>query len=223
MKILIIEDDEKILKILKKGLEEEGFLVDIADDSKNGLYMAEEFNYDAIILDWMLPLMSGKNICKKIREQKINTPILMLSAKNSIEEKIDGLNFGCDDYMCKPFNFAELVARLKSLIRRSLYNFNESFKIDTLEIDIQKRVATRSGKNINLTNKEFEILTFLANNQDTLVTHTQIQDRIWGLNEITSSNIINVFIHHLRQKIDIKGEVKLIKTIRGSGYKLGIE
>ena len=125
--------------------------------------------------------------------------------------------------MCKPFNFAELVARLKSLIRRSLYNFNESFKIDTLEIDIQKRVATRSGKNINLTNKEFEILTFLANNQDTLVTHTQIQDRIWGLNEITSSNIINVFIHHLRQKIDIKGEVKLIKTIRGSGYKLGIE
>ncbi len=168
----------------------------------------------------MLPKLDGLKICERLREKKNLTPILMLTAKASVEERILGLGCGADDYLVKPFVFAELVARIRSLLRRSSYNFNECLTLDTLEVNVSKRVVTRSKNPITLTSKEFDILVYLLLNQNTIITHTQLQEKIWGINETTSSNIINVFIHHLRHKIDMEGEKPLIKTIRGSGYKI---
>ena len=220
MKLLIIEDDPKIISFVQKGLQEEGFIVDAASDGEEGLYLAEQYTYDLLIIDWMLPKLDGLKICEKLREKKNLTPILMLTAKTSVEERILGLGCGADDYLVKPFVFAELVARIRSLLRRSSYNFNECLTLDTLEVNVSKRVVTRSKKPITLTAKEFDILVYLLLNQNTIITHTQLQEKIWGINETTSSNIINVFIHHLRHKIDMEGEKPLIKTIRGSGYKI---
>jgi DNA-binding response OmpR family regulator len=220
MKLLIIEDDPKIISFVQKGLQEEGFIVDAASDGEEGLYLAEQYTYDLLIIDWMLPKLDGLKICEKLREKKNLTPILMLTAKTSVEERILGLGCGADDYLVKPFVFAELVARIRSLLRRSSYNFNECLTLDTLEVNVSKRVVTRSKNPITLTSKEFDILVYLLLNQNTIITHTQLQEKIWGINETTSSNIINVFIHHLRHKIDMEGEKPLIKTIRGSGYKI---
>ena len=220
MKLLIIEDDPKIISFVQKGLQEEGFIVDAASDGEEGLYLAEQYTYDLLIIDWMLPKLDGLKICEKLREKKNLIPILMLTAKTSVEERILGLGCGADDYLVKPFVFAELVARIRSLLRRSSYNFNECVTLDTLEVNVSKRVVTRSKKPITLTSKEFDILVYLLLNQNTIITHTQLQEKIWGINETPSSNIINVFIHHLRHKIDMEGEKPLIKTIRGSGYKI---
>lgn len=220
MKLLIIEDDPKIIAFVQKGLQEEGFIVDTASDGEEGLYLAEQYSYDLLIIDWMLPKLNGLQMCEKLREKKDHTPILMLTAKTSVEERILGLSCGADDYLVKPFVFAELVARIRSLLRRSSYNFNECLALDTLEVNVSKRVVTRSKKPISLTSKEFDILVYLLLNQNNIITHTQLQEKIWGINETTSSNIINVFIHHLRHKIDTEGEKPLIKTIRGSGYKI---
>jgi DNA-binding response OmpR family regulator len=220
MKLLIIEDDVKILSFIKKGLEEEGFLVDTAQDGANGFYMASEFSYDLIIADWMLPGIQGDQLCMRLRVKKITTPILMLTAKNTTEDKVHGLNCGADDYLCKPFEFEELVARINALLRRNSYGFEETITLDTLEITPSKRRTMRSGKPIALTSKEFDMLMLLLLNKGNVLTHTQLQEKVWGVNESSSSNVVNVFIHHLRQKIDMEGEKKLIKTVRGSGYKI---
>ena len=220
MKILLIEDDIKIVSFVQKGLQEEGFIVDTAYDGEEGFYLAEQYPYDLLIVDWMLPKLSGLDVCKRLRDQKIVTPILILTAKTSVEERITGLESGADDYLCKPFVFAELVARIRSLVRRSSYNYHEILKLDTLEINLSKRIVTRSSKPVTLTTKEFDIVVCLLLNQGNIITHTYLQEKIWGISETTSSNVINVFIHHLRHKIDFEGEKPLIKTMRGSGYKI---
>ncbi|MDD3342990.1 MAG: response regulator transcription factor [Sulfurospirillaceae bacterium] len=222
MKILIIEDDLKIASFIKKGLNEEGFIVDTAQDGEEGLYLCEQYKYDLILLDWMLPKLNGRQVCNSLREKKIVTPILMLTAKNSVEDRIAGLECGADDYLGKPFVFLELVARVKSLLRRSSYQFIETLKLDSLEVNITKRLVTRSSKPIVLTAKEFDILVYMLLNQDCIITHTQLQEKLWGINECTSSNVINVFIHHLRHKIDTQDEKPLIHTVRGSGYKMNV-
>ncbi len=220
MKILIIEDDPKIASLVQKGLREEGFIVDIVDNGEDGLYLCEQGNYDMLIIDWMLPFFDGIQICERVRSKKIITPILMLTAKNSVEDRVTGLECGADDYLGKPFVFSELIARVRSLLRRSSYNFNEILQLDTLEVNTIKRSVKRSGKSLNLTTKEFDILVFMLMHRESIITHTQLQEKLWGINELYSSNVINVFIHHLRQKIDTEGQKPLIKTIRGSGYKI---
>lgn len=220
MKILIIEDDPKIASFVQKGLQEEGFIVDTCDDGIDGLYLCEQKSYDLLIIDWMLPTLDGTKICERLRHKKIVTPILMLTARNSVEDRVTGLECGADDYLGKPFVFSELIARVRSLLRRSSYNFNECLTLDTLEVNVPKRTLTRSGKPISLTTKEFDILVYMLLHQNSIITHTQLQEKLWGINECTSSNVINVFIHHLRQKIDTENEKPLIKTIRGSGYKI---
>jgi len=222
MKILIIEDDPKIASFVQKGLQEEGFIVDSCDDGADGLYLCEQGNYDVLIIDWMLPTLDGIKICERLRHKKIVTPILMLTARNSVEDRVTGLECGADDYLGKPFVFSELIARVRSLLRRSSYHFNECLSLDTLEVNVQKRTLTRSKKAIVLTTKEFDILVYMLLHQGSIITHTQLQEKLWGINECTSSNVINVFIHHLRQKIDTENEKPLIKTIRGSGYKIEV-
>ena len=220
MKILIIEDDKTILNYLDKGFKEEGYVVDICDNGNEGLYLAQTCHYDAIIADWMLPGLSGLSICQKLRSQKIVTPLLLLTAKCDVEDKIKGLECGADDYLTKPFSFGELIARIHALIRRYSFNDSEILTLDTLHVNLLKRVVKRGDIPIELTVKEFDILVYMLSNKDSIITHTMLQEKVWGISEVTSSNIINVFIHHLRKKVDIEGEKALIKTIRGSGYKI---
>ncbi|MBE0491772.1 MAG: response regulator transcription factor [Sulfurospirillum sp.] len=222
MRILIIEDDSKIASFVQKGLQEEGFIVDTANDGFDGLYLCENQKYDLLIVDWMLPTIDGTKICEHVRQKRILIPILMLTARNNVEDRITGLECGADDYLGKPFVFSELLARVRSLLRRSLYQYHENISFDTLEINLTKRIVTRSGKPITLTIKEFDILVYMLSNQGSTITYTQFQEKLWGINESVSSNVVNVFIHHLRQKIDTQNEKPLIKTIRGSGYKIEI-
>jgi DNA-binding response OmpR family regulator len=220
MKLLIIEDDKTILNYLDKGFKEEGYVVDVCDNGNEGLYLAQTCHHDAIIADWMLPGLSGLSICQKLRSQKIVTPLLLLTAKCDVEDKIKGLECGADDYLTKPFSFGELVARIHALIRRYSFNDSEILTLDTLHVNLLKRVVKRGDIPIELTVKEFDILVYMLSNKDSIITHTMLQEKVWGISEVTSSNIINVFIHHLRKKVDIEGEKPLIKTIRGSGYKI---
>jgi len=220
MKALIVEDDIKMLTYISKGLKEEGFTIDSTPDGAEGLYLAQMNEYDIFILDWNLPTLNGLQICQLLRKQKIITPILMLTAKNDMEDKIECLESGIDDYMTKPFVFRELIARINSLIRRSNYSNEDIIIHDTLEVNIPKRTVKRANQNIELTSKEFGILIYLLNSKGSVVTHTKIQEKIWGMDEVSASNVVNVFVHHLRKKIDIEGELPLIKTVRGSGYKI---
>lgn len=220
MKILLVEDDIKISNFVKKGLEEECFTVDTAYDGQEGLYLAQIYNYDLIILDLMLPKLDGLNLCKKIRKENLNVSILMLTAKGELDDKIEGFESGADDYLAKPFFFDELIVRVKALIRRNSFNSSSIIKIDNLEINILNRDVKRDDKFIELSLKEYELLLLLAKNKNKIVTNTQIAQSIWNMNEHTSSNVINVFIYHLRNKIDFAQQKKLIKTVRGSGYKI---
>lgn len=220
MKILLVEDDVKISSFIKKGLEEEAFVVDVSFDGKDGLYLGQIYDYDLIILDIMLPSLDGLEICKELRKSKKNLPILMLTAKSNIEDKIKGFDYGADDYLQKPFFFAELIARIKALLRRNHFNNENTLLIDNLSIDLVSREIKRDNQNIDLSMKEYELLILLIKNRGKIVTSTHIAETLWNIEQTTSSNVINVFIHHLRQKIDFGTQKKLIKTIRGAGYKI---
>jgi len=218
--ILIVEDDKKIANYSKQGFEEEGFLVDITYSGEDGLKMVEKNSYDTIILDWMLPGISGIEVCKKIREYKIITPVIMLTAKTDISDKVLGLNSGADDYVLKPFSFEELLARVNALSRRAAYKKTDIIRIDDLEVDTQKREVFRKKKKINLTAKEYEIFELLIKNRGHIVKIKNIINVLWENNNDISSNVVNVYMHHLRHKIDESHKKKLIKTIRKHGFKI---
>ncbi len=220
MNILIVEDDKKIANYSKQGFEEEGFLVDITYSGEDGLEMVEKNSYDTIILDWMLPGISGIEVCKKIREYKIITPVIMLTAKTDISDKVLGLNSGADDYVLKPFSFEELLARVNALSRRAAYKKTDIIRIDDLEVDTQKREVFRKKKKINLTAKEYEIFELLIKNRGHIVKIKNIINVLWENNNDISSNVVNVYMHHLRHKIDESHKKKLIKTIRKHGFKI---
>lgn len=220
MNILIVEDDKKIANYSKQGFEEEGFLVDVTYSGEDGLKMVEKNSYDTIVLDWMLPGISGIEVCKKIREYKIITPVIMLTAKTDISDKVLGLNSGADDYVLKPFSFEELLARVNALSRRAAYKKIDNIRIDDLEVDIQKREVFRSKKKINLTAKEYEIFELLIKNRGHIVKIKNIINVLWENDNDISSNVVNVYMHHLRHKIDESHKKKLIKTIRKHGFKI---
>jgi len=220
MNILIIEDDKKIANYSREGFEEEGFVVDLAYNGEDGLDLVEKNSYDTIVLDWMLPGINGIEVCQKIREVGITTPIIMATAKIDLEHKIQGLNIGADDYIPKPFYFEELLARVNALIRRSSYKNDVIIKIDNLAVDIHKREVSRDGKKIELTIKEYDILELLIRNRGHIVKIKTIVDEVWENDDAISSSIINVYMHHLRQKIDEGNDLKLIKTIRKHGFKI---
>lgn len=220
MRILLIEDEKKLSDVVKKGLTEEHFAVDVAYDGDEGLYLATEETYDVIILDLMLPKIDGITLCKKLREKKIRTPVLVLTAKSQIEERVAGLEAGADDYLTKPFAFIELKARIQALLRRSHQQTETIIKIADLEIDPIKHIVKRNNKNISLTPKEFAILEYLARHKNQAVTRTQITEHTWDYNFDSMSNVIDVFIATLRKKVDGGQKKKLIKTVHGVGYKI---
>jgi len=219
MKILLVEDDEDISSFLNKGLKDEYYTIDCAFDGEEGLYLALNNKYDLILLDIMLPNINGLEICKKIRAENINTPIIMLTAKHSIEDKVTGLNEGANDYITKPFSFEELNARIKVQLRDGK-SVNNILKIDNLVLNIDTKECKRDDNIIKLTSKEYAILHYMILNQENLLSEDMINEALWDMNELVSSNIISVYIYRLRNKIDKNHKLKLIHTIRGMGYKL---
>jgi DNA-binding response OmpR family regulator len=214
MKLLIIEDDESILSLLKRGLKEEGFVIDTATNGEDGEYLAEMNNYEIIILDWMLPKKSGIEVLKELREKNILTPILMLTAKDRVEEKVDALNIGADDYLSKPFSFEELLARLNAIYRRSVLKGNNKIKIDNIEIDFDAKIVRKDGKIVDLTAKEYELLEFLFAHKGSVVSIDMLQEQLWNSEEFINSNVIQVIVYRLRNKLS----KNLIKSKRNLGY-----
>lgn len=219
MKILIIEDDEKIINFLKKGLQEECYIVDYSTNGDEGLYLANINEYDLILLDIMLPIKDGFEVCKSLRESKISTPIIMLTAKDSIEDKIKGLDIGANDYIAKPFSFAELLARIRVQLRVSSAQ-QTKISIADLELDLLNKTAIRNGQNIILTSKEFSLLEYLIKNQNRVLSETTINSALSSFEDSNVSNVVNVYIYRLRNKIDKNFDKKLIKTVRGIGFKI---
>jgi len=220
MRLLLIEDEIRLSHYIKKGLTEQGFAVDTAYDGEEGLYLAKEETYDVIILDVMLPKLNGIEVCKKLRLSKKNTPVLMLTARSETEDKILGLESGADDYLTKPFVFAELKARINALLRRSYHQVTINLSIDTLEVDPLKHVVKRNNKMIKLTPKEFAILELLLRRKNEVVTRTQVIEHVWDYNFDSLSNVVDVFMGTLRKKIDRGFKKKLIHTLHGIGYMI---
>jgi DNA-binding response OmpR family regulator len=218
MRILLIEDEKRLAHFIKKGLIEQGFAVDQAYDGEEGLYLAQEETYDLVILDVMLPKLSSIELCKKLRKVKKEIPILMLTARSEIEDKIEGLDSGADDYLTKPFVFAELKARINALLRRSYHQESNNLTLADLNVDPVKHIATRAGKSIKLTPKEFSILEFLLRRKHEVVTRTQIIEHVWDYNFESLSNVVDVFMGTLRKKIDKGHNISLIHTLHGVGY-----
>ncbi len=220
MRILIVEDDKKVAAFLQKGLREEQYAVDVCRNGEDAVYEAQAPSYDVIILDIMLPGKDGFTICRELRENNVLTPILMLTAKDSLEDKVTGLSEGADDYLTKPFAFAELLARIRALLRRSQDYKTGILKVDDLELDPLRRTVQRGGTPINLSGKEYALMEYLMRNKGIILSQSKIIDHVWDRNYDGTSNLINVYINHLREKIDKNAEVKLIKTVRGQGYKI---
>lgn len=217
MKILVVEDNKNILDFIEKGLVSESYAVDVASDGKEGFYLATTNSYELIILDIMLPFMSGIELCTELRKYKITTPILMLTAKDDSEDIVAGLDSGADDYMTKPFVLKELLARMRALTRRNSSTSSVlSFK--DLQIDIVKKTANRNGTDIELTAKEFAILNFLMQNQNQVVSESMIIESVWDMNYSNVSNLVKVYIYRLRNKIDKNFDEPYIQNIKNIGY-----
>ena len=220
MRILLIEDERRLANVVRKGLMEEGFAVDMAFDGEEGQYLAQSEEYDLIILDITLPKVDGITICKELRKKNIKIPILMLTARATLEEKIIGLDSGADDYITKPFAYLELRSRIHALIRRSKQESSPILKIADLELDPIKHNLTRGGKAITLTPKEFSVLELLLRHKDEVVSRTMIIEHVWDYNFDSMSNVVDVFVAAIRRKVDKNAKVKLIHTLHGIGYKI---
>lgn len=220
MRILIIEDEQHLSNVVKKGLVEEGFAIDQAYDGEEGLYLAESESYDLIILDLMLPKIEGIEICRQLRSKKIRTPMLMLTAKTRVKDKVTGLEAGADDYLTKPFAFTELKARLYALLRRGQNSADVVLKVAYLEVDPVKHLVKRGNQSVTLTPKEFAILEYLMRHKDEVITRTQITEHVWDYNFDALSNVVDVFIASLRKKINQDSKKNLLYTIHGVGYKI---
>ena len=224
MRILLVDDETELSDPLSRILLQEGYEVDVADNGAAGVELALQDRYDLLILDWMLPYKSGLEICRQVRSHSLTTPVLFLTAKDTIDDRVDGLDAGADDYLVKPFELRELLARVRALLRRSSLETPESdrLKVADLELDIEDRVAYRNGKAISLSEKEIELLTFFMQHPDRLLTHEEIYRYLWQADEQPNSNVLAALVRLLRRKIEIKGETQLIHTVYGKGYRFGI-
>ncbi|MBC8745601.1 MULTISPECIES: heavy metal response regulator transcription factor [Paraburkholderia] len=222
MRILVIEDEPKTAAYLKKGLEESGYAVDVANDGPQGLILAQEEEYDVIVLDVMLPGMDGWTVVKTLRSTRA-TPVLFLTARDDIDDRVRGLELGADDYLVKPFAFVELLARVRTLARRGPPRESELVKVGDLEMDVYRRRVKRGGTRIDLTPREFSLLQLLARRQGEVLSRTQIASYVWDMNFDSDTNVVEVAIRRLRTKIDDNFPIKLIHTVRGVGYVLELK
>jgi DNA-binding response OmpR family regulator len=225
MRILVIEDEHKIANSIKTGLQQESYAVDVAYEGIQGFDLASTEDYDVIVLDLLLPGMDGLTICKKLRQESIHTPILMLTAKGQLADKVDGLNAGADDYLVKPFAFEELLARIKALTRRPKSTLGAVLKIGDLSLNTLNFQVKRADKEIKLSKKEFALLEYLLRHPNIVLPKEQIIAHVWDYDADILPNTVEVYIGYLRDKIDkpFKGKPSLIQTVRGFGYKIGLE
>jgi heavy metal response regulator len=222
MYVLLVEDEKNVAAFIKQGLEEDFYTVDVAEDGIDGYAMATSQTYDLIILDLMLPGIDGKEVCKRLRTLGLKTPILMLTALNTVPDKVEGLESGADDYLTKPFSFSEMLARIRALMRRSA-DYGGDISLADLRIDLLSRRAFRGDKEIMFTPKEFSLLEYLLRNKTRVVSRTQIIENVWGYDFDPNTNLVDVHIKSLREKIDKDSDQKLIHTVRGVGYVLKVE
>jgi two-component system copper resistance phosphate regulon response regulator CusR len=220
MRVLLIEDKKKTAAFLAKGLREDDLTVDIAYDGETGLQLARAKKPDLLIVDVMLPKMDGWAVVAELRKTGVRTPILFLTARDSVRDRVKGLELGADDYLVKPFAFSELMARVRSLLRRSPAQHGENLRIDDLEIDTRRHKATRAGTALNLTAKEFLLLAHLVRCVGQVVSRAEIAEHVWDINFATNTNVVDVMVRRLRAKVDDPFETKLIHTVRGTGYVL---
>jgi DNA-binding response OmpR family regulator len=218
LRFLVIEDELSLLKIIALRLKEEGYIVDTARNGKEGKDYIDAFEYDCIILDLMIPIIDGLTLLKEIRAKKVTTPVLILTAKDSIKDRVIGLDTGADDYLMKPFSFDELFARIRAILRRQKEKRDMILSIDDLKLNTITREVTRGDKVIELTSKEYSLLEYFLRNKNRVLTKSQIAENLWNFDFDYSSNIVEVYIRYLRRKIDDNFENKLIHTIRGAGY-----
>ncbi len=220
MRVLVVEDEKMLAELIKSGLEDENYSADLAFDGEEGLFLAKNEPFDVIILDIMLPKLNGIELLKILRKKGIETPVLMLTAKSDIEDKVLGLNSGADDYLTKPFSFDELLARIKAVLRRKFNMADNILKIDTLKINLSTHEVTRDKMPIELTAKEYSLLEYLALNKNKLLTRAEITEHIYNYEFDLDSNVVDVMITRLRKKIDKGFDKKLIVTVRGAGYMI---
>jgi DNA-binding response OmpR family regulator len=222
MYILVVEDERRLAQVVRRVLEEEGHTVDVAYDGEEGLAVATDSSHDVIVLDILLPAMDGYEVCRSLRRDRVDTPILLLTALDSVDDRVRGLDAGADDYLPKPFAFQELLARLRALGRRKVQAREPTaLEVEGLRLDLRRRRAERGGRTIELSPREFTLLEFLMRNEGRVVTRTQMLDHVWGYDYATDSNLVDVYVAYLRRKVD-KGHARpLIRTVRGVGYALG--
>ncbi len=220
MRVLVVEDEPTIADFIVRGLTEQGYAVDRVADGVAALDFLAVGTFDVVLLDIMLPKMNGLEVCRRMRENGVKTPVLMLTARDAIEDRVRGLDTGADDYLVKPFAFEELVARVRALSRREPQLIDALLRVGDLALDTTTRVASRAGRSIDLTAKEYALLEYLMRNPNRVLTRTMISERVWNYDTFNVANVIDVYIGHLRRKIDDGEDVKLIHTVRGAGYKI---
>jgi DNA-binding response OmpR family regulator len=222
MYILVVEDERRLAQVVRRVLEEEGHTVDVAYDGEEGLAVATDGTHDVIVLDVLLPHIDGFEVCRTLRRNRVDTPVLLLTALDSVDDRVRGLDAGADDYLPKPFAFQELLARLRALGRRKVQAREPTaLEVDGLRLDLRRRRAERGGRTIELSPTEFSLLEFLMRNEGRVLTRTQMLDHIWGYDYATDSNLVDVYMAYLRRKVDHGNDRKLIRTVRGVGYALG--
>jgi len=221
MRILVAEDDQPVAKFLRKSLEAEQYAVDVAGDGEEAKYMAENYDYDVVILDVNLPKMNGYQVLQSVRDKKPHLAMLLLTGNNQVSDRVKGLDLGADDYLTKPFSLTELSARIRALMRRSGRPIEAMFKVDDLVLDRVQHLVRRGDQRIELTPKEFGLLEYLMRNTGRRVTRGMIVENVWNLGFDTTTNVVDVYINYLRKKIDAGRERKLIHTVRGVGYQFG--
>ena len=220
MRILLVEDEVKLATFIKRGLVAERYAVDIADDGRSGLELAQTYQYDLVVLDLMLPGMDGSEVLRRIRKENSSVPVLILSARDSVKDKVSHMETGADDYLTKPFAFAELLVRVKALMRRGPVNRASTIRINNLELDRLSQQVKRAGHRIELTSKEYALLEYLMSNAGRVLSRNMIIEHVWDQSFDGITNIVDVYIRHLRNKVDTGHEPKLLKTVRGVGYSI---